>query len=431
MSTFEALAAKLSERLEPGDLAAITIDVTDADPVRPSAPWRTYLSVPARANEPAYRLESEGAAETLEASGPNRFLSIRGQARRLFGKLKEFHVGDTGLPTARLIGGFGFEDDGGLESPWDTFPSASFALPRWTWGTYGEGRRFLRLAFRVGEDFESAADSEEPPLPPEPIPVQVRAYDDGFPGRVREALAAIAEGAVRKVVLSRRLELTREQLFSAREFLARAEEPDSARFVFERGEYAFVGQTPERLVRLHKGYATSDALAGTAPASADPATLLTSDKDLREHALVVDRLRATLANYGETFAASRPRIRAFRTVQHLATSVMCRLARPVHVLELASVLHPTPALGGEPREEALALLRRLEGNARGWYGGLVGWFDSEGQGELWVAIRSALLREQRAWVFAGAGIVEGSSPADELSETANKAASILHALGVV
>jgi salicylate biosynthesis isochorismate synthase/menaquinone-specific isochorismate synthase len=112
-------------------------------------------------------------------------------------------------------------------------------------------------------------------------------------------------------------------------------------------------------------------------------------------------------------------------IQHLGTPVIAQLAEPRSTVELAGLLHPTPAVGGEPREAAAAAIAELEGMDRGWYAGPVGWMDAAEDGEFCVGLRSALLRDREARLFAGVGVVEGSEPAAELEETEIKLEALL------
>ena len=112
-------------------------------------------------------------------------------------------------------------------------------------------------------------------------------------------------------------------------------------------------------------------------------------------------------------------------IQHLATPVHAQLADPLSAVELAGILHPTPAVGGEPDAGARAAIAELEDLDRGWYAGPVGWMDSTEDGEFCVALRSALLRDRTAHLYAGAGIVADSDPAAELAETELKLEALL------
>ena len=127
--------------------------------------------------------------------------------------------------------------------------------------------------------------------------------------------------------------------------------------------------------------------------------------------------------------AERPSVRELKDVLHLHTEIRGELAGDRHVLDLVEMLHPTPAVGGVPTAAAVEWIREHETHARGWYAAPVGWFDADGDGELMVALRSCVLAGDRAWLWAGAGIVADSDPIAELAETALKEQALLGALG--
>jgi isochorismate synthase len=198
-------------------------------------------------------------------------------------------------------------------------------------------------------------------------------------------------------------------------------------------ELAFVGASPELLVRRDGQRAQTVALAGTTRRSADPAVddhlgeqLLQSPKNREEQLIVERRIQRTLDPVSLWVAASdEPVLVKVHNVQHIATAIRAQLADPVSVVELAGRLLPTPAVGGEPRERALPLIPALEGFDRGWYAGAVGWTDLAEDGEFCVALRCALLREGVAHLYAGCGIVRDSVPAEELAETEVKLEALL------
>ena len=132
----------------------------------------------------------------------------------------------------------------------------------------------------------------------------------------------------------------------------------------------------------------------------------------------------------EIRAPSAPVVRTLRNVHHLWTPIAATLARPMHVLELVRSLHPTPAVCGTPREAAIRWIAAHEPATRGWYAGAVGWFDAAGDGAFSVAIRSGVLAQREAWLYAGAGIVEGSDASLEYAETRLKQTPMLAALGL-
>lgn len=202
-----------------------------------------------------------------------------------------------------------------------------------------------------------------------------------------------------------------------------------------RGQ-SFIGASPERLVRVADGRMHTAALAGSAPrgesASEDAAlaqALLHSEKDLREHRLVLDAIAGSLADLGLKLEhPATPRLLGLANVQHLNTPISAALPPGVHILDLVERLHPTPAVGGVPQAEALTAIRRLEPFARGLYAGPQGWVDHRGGGEFFVGIRSALIDGRTATAYAGAGIVAGSEPEKELAETELKFRALIGAL---
>jgi len=264
---------------------------------------------------------------------------------------------------------------------------------------------------------------------------------------------AIENGTCSKIVAARTCTLAFAGAVRPPELLAAldARHADCVRVLIQPpGAGALIAATPERLIRRDGDMVWCDALAGTrsiAPPShaagsvqpaqtassaqiaAATAELLASTKDRREHALVVDAIRDALADCAEVDAPAEPDVRALRHIVHLHTPFRARLREPRHVLELAGRLHPTPAVGGTPRDIAVNWIRLHEPVARGWYAAPVGWFDLDGNGELAVAIRSGVLTGNRVHLWAGAGIVAGSDPDRELAETELKLRAMLGALG--
>jgi AcrR family transcriptional regulator len=171
--------------------------------------------------------------------------------------------------------------------------------------------------------------------------------------------------------------------------------------------------------------------------SADPAVaahlgerMLRSGKDREEHAIVVRRLARALREHAVWIAESpEPVVVKVANIQHLATPIRAQLSRPVPAVRLAGMLHPTPAVGGEPWAAASPLIPELEGLDRGWYAGPVGWTDTNEDGEFCVARRSALLCGPVARLYAGVGVVRDSDPASELAETEVKLRALLPVLG--
>ncbi|WP_156685760.1 isochorismate synthase [Mycobacterium sp. Marseille-P9652] len=265
--------------------------------------------------------------------------------------------------------------------------------------------------------------------------------------RARGRLAA--PGELRKVVLSRALRLAADAPLDARAVLRRLVAADPAAYGYlvdltpAGGDYAgaaLVGASPELLVARAGDRVVCQPFAGSAPRADDPdldaanaAALAASAKDLHEHRLVIDSMRAALEPLcDELTIAAEPRLSRTATVWHLCTPISGRLRdTSTSAIDLALALHPTPAVGGVPTRAATEVIAELEGD-RGFYAGAVGWCDAGGDGRWVVSIRCAQLSADRrtALARAGGGIVAESDPDDEVAETTTKFATILNALGV-
>jgi isochorismate synthase len=212
--------------------------------------------------------------------------------------------------------------------------------------------------------------------------------------------------------------------------------PTCTIFALGHADATFVGATPERLVGVCAGLATTMALAGSIGRGSTDAqdqalgqALLNDPKERSEHSFVVNALREGLAEVSSrVIADAEPRLRKLPNLQHLLTPVHGRLGEGRTILDVVERLHPTPAVGGSPREPALTLIREREQLDRGSYAGPIGWLNRAGEGEFVVGLRSALLRGQDATLFAGCGIVADSDPRAELAESNWKLQPMLAAL---
>lgn len=271
--------------------------------------------------------------------------------------------------------------------------------------------------------------------------------DDEYAATVRSALTQIDRGRLEKVVLGRYLDVRSDPPLDPAEVVADLLHGRPGRYVFSvplqadlRGP-RLIGASPELLIRRRGPQVASTPLAGSAPRSTDPAedarradALLASAKDLAEHAFVVDHIVAALAPLCDRIdAPPTPELIATDAMWHLASPITGRLAAPADatVVDLARLLHPTPALGGVPVAESVRLIDQLEGpGRRGPFGGFVGWTDEHGDGELAIAIRAGVLDGPFLRLFAGAGIVAGSIPQAEADETAAKLRTMTRAVGL-
>ena len=320
-------------------------------------------------------------------------------------------------------------DADGVTRRWATAVGpADDALP-------GTDELFDAVIWQYGTTPEVPADARVARLT---TPMTSEAYGDLVAGAV--AALRAPGGTLRKVVLSRPItvELDGTLPLSAVLRRLRAGEPNCTIFSMPVPDGTFFGASPELLVAGHGGRVSCHPLAGTvrrgetARADADAQRdLARSDKSREEHRYVVEEIAATLAPLcADLSVPDEPSMVAFRSVAHLGTRIEGRLARPVGVLELLERLHPTPAVGGTPRAEALAFIARGEADARGYWAGPVGWVDAGGGGEWMIGIRSARLHGDGTVVTlrAGSGIVAASDPDAEAAETNVKLATVLEAV---
>ncbi|MEU5691919.1 isochorismate synthase [Actinosynnema sp. NPDC020468] len=263
---------------------------------------------------------------------------------------------------------------------------------------------------------------------------------DAYTSGVRRAVELMDAGELSKVVLARALDLTAADRIDVRQVLTAlaARDPRGYTFAADLGGSTLVGTSPELLVRRVGDAVVSNPLAGSRPRAADPeqdgrnaTELLSSAKDRREHALVVQAVADGLAPFcARLTVPETPELLPTRTMWHLSTRVTGVLRGSPTALELARALHPTPAVCGVPAQAARDLIDELEPFDRGFYTGVVGWTDDRGDGEWVVALRCGEVADRRLRLFAGAGLVPGSTPESELAETSAKFRTFLGALGL-
>ncbi|KMJ57709.1 hypothetical protein AB685_12690 [Bacillus sp. LL01] len=249
----------------------------------------------------------------------------------------------------------------------------------------------------------------------------------------------ITEGQMDKVVLARELRVLFQDKVNVTSVLHNLleEQANSYLFTIERGTDCFLGATPEQLVKKQGEKVQSMCLAGSIARGATMEeddqfgkALLTDEKNMHEHDLVVQMIRASLEKVCEQVRTpSEPNLYKMKHIQHLHTPVMAHAKNDNSITALVKLLHPTPALGGFPQEISLETIREVERLDRGWYAGPIGWMDWKEDGEFIVAIRSGLLQGREASLFAGCGIVGDSDPESEYHETQIKFRPMLSALG--
>ncbi|MFM5028208.1 isochorismate synthase MenF [Aeromonas rivipollensis] len=274
------------------------------------------------------------------------------------------------------------------------------------------------------------------------IAVQSTPASGEFKASVSAALDAFAQGKLAKVVLSRKLILTLHKPADPERVLARlmAQNPHAFHFSLPLGQgRRLLGASPELLLRVSGGEVFTHPLAGSARRASEPAQdeavareLLASRKDQHEHKLVIDEIRRVLTPHCRELAIpQKPTLMSTDTLWHLGTPIAGQLhGSDASVLSLACQLHPTPALCGYPTDLARQFIREQEPFRRALFSGIVGWCDSQGNGEWAVVIRCGVLDGHQVELFAGAGIVAGSDPAMEWAETGTKLGTMLKALGL-
>ncbi len=402
---------------------------------------------------------ASGVALETSGWGEGRFESIARQTRAVFdGALIQ---SSEPLAAPRLFGGFAFRADFLPDRAWADFPPAHFVLPHFQLARAG-GEAWLTInalvpwdeapaqlmpdlaaaleAKRNALETELSSDAPAPKLSALDYPMS---YDDWT--RAIHALTGEMAGPDRtleKAVLARAAEAHFDRAPDVDRALSYLAEryPGTYRFLFEpQAGHAFFGATPELLVRVNGARLETMALAGSIGRGKTPAEdaqlgteLLASAKDRSEHAIVIEAIQHTLQPFAREVQTGDTGLLKLSNIQHLHTPVTAELNGRPGVLPLVEALHPTPALGGQPRARAMDAIAAQEPVTRGWYAGPIGTLDANLEGAFAVGIRSAVAdsTQQRAWLYAGCGIVAASEPEREWRESALKFKPMLEALGI-
>jgi salicylate biosynthesis isochorismate synthase/menaquinone-specific isochorismate synthase len=436
-----------------GVLASVTFPVAhDVDPSavvfgsrRPGEPW-FCIEQPERDRAAIAAL---GCVVALEARGPERFARLADGWREYAAQAL------CDAPDARgagliAAGGFAFAPEGGASPAWAGFAPASLHVPQVALARTGDDVALTLALLAHGDDTPDdllaradarLASLRRAPLPlldPDPVgryTVAASTPPEHYEAAVARAVERIRAGDLEKIVLAREVQVHAPAPHDAAAVFGVLREgfPSCLCFCAGRGDAAFVAASPELLIRREGMRASTLALAGSTRRSADPSVdahlgeqLLQSAKDRAEQAIVARRIERALRPHSVWVAtAEEPVIVRMANIQHLASPIRAQLRRPVGAIRLAGLLHPTPAVGGEPFAVAEPLIPALEGLDRGWYAGPIGWTDTNEDGEFCVALRCALLSGGVARCYAGVGVVRDSDPAAELAETDVKLAALL------
>jgi isochorismate synthase len=439
------LVRSLTEGLNEANVVVAWLPCSPTGPERafalaPSADRTAWIGTDGNATVGA------GVAVELHATGEGRFRQMQEQIETTYDSLLVVASDGARALDPRLHGGFAFHPGSADRVPWNSFGDARFVLPRLLY-RQDDGHAQIGLAvsrrslgarplLQQVHDLAEWGDSLRSPRSPSPSPAaQVRAESSGdLRERIERAVAATRTRRLDKVVVANCQLLDLTPAPDPAVILARLvqESPTATTFAFDCSASCFLGASPERLVLRRQREVSSEALAGSIRLvpDLDASRLLDSTKDRSEHAFVVRAITAALEPLcGEVQAPQEPVLRTLHRVAHLSTPIVGQLRSDTHVLELVRRLHPTPAVGGSPADAALAWIQQNEPQPRGWYAGPVGWVDANGDGDFVVALRSGAVWGNSAMLFAGAGVVRGSTPDTEVAEIDLKLATFRSAVG--
>ncbi|MEG0259944.1 MAG: isochorismate synthase [Lysinibacillus sp.] len=401
--------------------------------------------------EKTFTLVGLGHAHVIQNNDKNdRFDKVEAEWKQLTKKLVK---GEQELQPI-LFGGFTFDPQNEVSGEWTGFPEAYFALATFQLVLRGD-KAYVSIHLLSETDdatkkFESlrkerdhlihAAQVKELKTYAKPEMISYsEPHKEQYLASIDKVTSLIRAKQAEKVVIARSLALQFATTVSSPLILSHVvhEQPESYLFGLERQNLLFFGASPERLVKVESGKAYSSCVAGSIKrgktADEDETlgqSLLNDSKNGWEHQYVVDMIAETFKkNCTETNIPLMPRLLKIRDIQHLYTPVEGKLQSEATILQLTKHLHPTPALGGVPTVEAMAAIREYEPMNRGLYAAPIGWLDAEGNGEFAVAIRSAALVDDKAYLYAGGGIVVDSEPQSEYEETLVKFRPMLRALG--
>ena len=407
-----------------------------------------------------FSIAAGGSLVRIQTTGKQRFRNASDQGKELLNSV--YHISNLNhhLASVHLLGGFSFFDHN-IGKEWREFGAGSFNLPEWILVKEGKFtaltvtkkidgdqteaeiyRSFVETFDQLDRICDAGAYHVEPKKSYKSRVTTPGVESEDFRkwvNSVENATDLIKAEEFKKIVLARELKVTLHTPVSDTRLLnhLRNQYPDCYSFLISQdGQSSFIGSTPERLASFHDREVLTEGLAGSISrgktASEDAVLeykLLHSQKDLSEHAFVLDAIEENLQRFSDVFEHPvSPGVKKLSNVQHLYTPVHARIKKGVSRTEVLSRLHPTPAVGGYPRESAMPYISKLEHFDRGWYAAPVGWINANGEGEFVVAIRSGLIKSNEVRFFAGCGIVEDSNPQKEWEETNLKFIPMLTAL---
>ncbi len=395
-----------------------------------------------------------GMAAKLQPDGTekNRFIQVQEQWEALLQRVS-VNASQQEMATGPLIfGGFSFmEEETEPGQLWEDFGDYQFYLPRFLL-TENADRVYLTSTKLITDECDDHSieqflwEREQLLSLPHQLQTDVPSYShmdeknvEEWKRAIEQSVADIRAGLMDKIVLARELDLHFDDEVPSGTVLQNLAVQQSASFIFglESGHSCFLGASPERLIKKEGKQIFSACLAGSTQRGQDDVSdeqlgqeLLNDEKNRSEHEFVVSMMRKAMEEQCiELDIPMEPILMKLANIQHLYTPVRGTSLPNTSILEFVELLHPTPALGGAPRKIAMEKISEYEQMERGFYAAPVGWMDMSGNGDFAVGIRSGLLKGNQAALFAGCGIVEGSNPESELTETKVKFTPMLNALG--
>lgn len=407
-----------------------------------------------------FSIAAAGEIRRIKTTGESRFKDASHSGKKLISDIFHFSKLSHSKTAPHLFGGFSFYDHN-VGKTWSDYGAASFTLPEWSIIKNG-ALTLLTITFELTESdtqqgltesiynrlntLNGLCSSESYEIGPEFTNAHTISIPDidstnffRWKHAVDSATTHIAQNKYEKIVLARKLDIKLDHEVCDTHILNRLryQYPDCYSFLIRQNEHSsFIGCTPERLASFNKDYILTEGLAGSIPrgktASEDvkfEAELMNSKKDRNEHDFVINAIQKNLKKYSDSIQLPEfPSIKKLTNVQHLYTPIRAHIKKGVSKTEVLQNLHPTPAVGGFPRETAVPSISEFEDFNRGWYASPIGWINANGDGEFVVAIRSGLIKNDEVTFFAGCGIVEGSDPLKEWEETNIKFIPMLSAL---
>ncbi len=402
------------------------------------------------------RASFAGVGKSIEfkANGPKKFKIINSEITRLF---KNTIIDDHIVPKEigpKVFGGFSFSNSISNDEFWSHFGSAYFILPKIQL-SHIQDESWITINLNVNNSNKNKELSKiQDLIDLVKIHSETRPSDnfnsyltnqlmdyENWNGLINKAIVMIKNQDIKKIVLCRRCLITGQNNIDTLNVLLKLHHnyPECFSFLFEPEiNNSFLGATPELLVEVNNTMLVTSSLAGSYPRGRTKQEdiklgidLLNDPKELSEHQIVIDQLTTKLAFVSSNIhSATDPILMKLNNIQHLKTEITAEIKQNINIIDIIEKLHPTPAVGGEPLEKARQIIEEFEGNVRGWYAGPIGWIDRFGDGVFAVAIRSAICKDEKMILYAGAGIVENSFPLKEWDETQLKFKPLLGALDI-